>query len=611
MPNERDESFRAVLEGGPERLMDGQETAEREEAAGAYAGESPEHFVKYGEACLKQSEEANREVREGWSRAWEAYHLKRRGPKKEDWQSEIILPDPLYIGQQAKAIVRQALVERERYFEITDPVGEEGKELADLYTAELKIQLNPQHGNLPVIFADACEMACALGQSPELVPVWGPTPGGTQGLTFDVVMPWNVFRDPDAKPRDPWSGMFWIHREWVDYWVLKSLERKGDTGLYEHLEEAKGSGEQATRQAEARERKDQAWTRHPYRTALQVQEFRGVVLSPSGELLLPNAIYSWSGEAVIRSPVASPYPTLKWPGVSFSPMPHLERFEGRGLLEGMLSLWRTTMNLLDLTVDDLNWVVNRMVEIDPNLLMDGGKDSEVYPGKAWWKKANAAGQQAIREVVMSGGKAGSVLPVVAYFWEKTQQGSFITDFVAGLTAPRETTLGETQLKTQRALGVFDSIAREFEAALVQVLWAVIETVAVHWTAFSSPSVEEAVGPAAGRFAAMGLMDPAERMRQLQLKANIQVHGISAFLKHAQHLERLDAFMQRASVPAFAPFLKPHKMLLAEEAALGLAHEGMVVTEEELQQAAPAPGPAMVQAALQAAGMQNGGANAPR
>ena len=77
------------------------------------------------------------------------------------------------------------------------------------------------------------------------------------------------------------------------------------------------------------------------------------------------------------------------------------------------------------------------------------------------------------------------------------------------------------------------------------------------------------------------------------------------------MERLDAFMQRASVPAFAPFLKPHKMLLAEEAALGLAHEGMVVTEEELQQAAPAPGPAMVQAALQAAGMQNGGANAPR
>jgi len=69
----------------------------------------------------------------------------------------------------------------------------------------------------PIVFNDAAEMGFAVGQSKEIIAKWV----NGQGLVFDTIEPWKIYRDPDAEPRNPWSGMYWIHEDWRDIWSLK------------------------------------------------------------------------------------------------------------------------------------------------------------------------------------------------------------------------------------------------------------------------------------------------------------------------------------------------------------------------------------------------------
>jgi hypothetical protein len=42
-----------------------------------------------------------------------------------------------------------------------------------------------------------------------------------------MVEPWKIHRDPDAISRQPQSGMYWIHQEYLDYWLLRKWMKDG------------------------------------------------------------------------------------------------------------------------------------------------------------------------------------------------------------------------------------------------------------------------------------------------------------------------------------------------------------------------------------------------
>ena len=95
----------------------------------------------------------------------------------------------------------------------------ENKKDAEFWQKVMEYQLNEAHANLPKRFTRSTIMALAIGSSTEMVPRW--IPG--KGLRFSLIEPWKIFRTPDAAvSEDPQSGLYWIHQEWLDYFVLKN-----------------------------------------------------------------------------------------------------------------------------------------------------------------------------------------------------------------------------------------------------------------------------------------------------------------------------------------------------------------------------------------------------
>ncbi len=550
------------------------ELAERMEAAQAYAEEDDSHYVEYYHECKKESLKASEDIRKIQDECWKGYQLEMDYSEKEDWQSKAVLPDPFMSIQQAKAIVRKAF-DSPNYFTV-EGVEYGDKMTADFVRAGLGFWFNAQHAKFPVNFCDATEMAFAIGLSHEVIPRWD----NEKGLIFELIEPWKIYRDPDAKARDPWSGMYWIHDEWMDLWQLHEMERQGIYAGTADLSEDKTDG-QWDHEKEAR-RKEQYWTRSKYRKGVLTGEVWGTVLDRNNEVLLPNGRYTVAGDKVILKPEICPFVRMRWPGTSFSPYVHLLRYEGRGIIQNVLSLWWLQNNMLNLHMDALNWAINKIREIDPSLLLDPS-DTEVYPGVQKTRKAGAQGPAIT--VVEERGTTGDVLPNMQFLNQKYENGCGVNQFVAGLPGSRSSiTLGETKIKTQQSMGLFDSIGADVEAGAVNVIYAAYETLVLNWTGTSTPSPERVFGQEYPEAARMFSAMPIEQRKELlRMGCDIKVSGIAAQLKQAEMVERLQYLTKLTAEPRFEKYTKPYELLSSNAEAVGDSDAKYIVTPDEAKQ----------------------------
>jgi hypothetical protein len=439
------------------RGMDGKELAEREEAAQAYAGESERHFVDYLADCTRQSEEENKDIRAAWAECWDLFCEKepRNYAYKEGWQQRIIVPRPRDAVLYGAANIKKAF--SPDFLTIED----EGSDAASAFWKKtMNVELDDSHANFIECFEDASKMSLAVGLSQELIPVYKPG----KGLSFQLVEPWKILRDPDAPPKDPHGGMYWIHREWIDWYVLKEMEK---SGVYRNVDACADVNENEddpflTKEAIKR-RKDQIYNRSAYRKMILASEFYGTVLDPKGNMLLPTATFTVAGGRVISLPKVPPYRRHRWPGVSFSPLPHMLRHGGDGLLKSVKSIWEAMCNIMCLHVDGLNWLVNPPTEINVDALVDA-EDVEDWPGKKYLVRDTVAGQQAIRPVTRKQDVTNAILANMQYMDQLFQRGTMVTDSIQGLPGWRQDmTWRESEMLLQQSLGVYGLMGSSIES----------------------------------------------------------------------------------------------------------------------------------------------------
>ncbi len=310
-------------------------------------------------------------------------------------------------------------------------------------------QLNEDHANFSIKFTDATGMGFAVGQSLEMIPVWREG----RGLDYIGVEPWKIHRDPDAVTRNSQSGMYWIHQEYIDLYVLKGLEKTGKYSRVDKIGESSATpkDENLTKE-EIAKRKNKIYQRSKFRKAPLVSEFWGTILDNKGNMLLPNSTYTFSNSVVIEPPRITPYSTLRWPGISFSPIPDFLSYEGRGLLHGIRSLWAFICSVLCLYNDNLNWVVNPMTETELTALVDTD-DIDSYPGKNWLTRGSMQGNQVVRTVERKA-RTADVLSVAKYYEELFDSGTFVTHALKGQVEKREITAREAAQHLEQSMGVF-------------------------------------------------------------------------------------------------------------------------------------------------------------
>jgi hypothetical protein len=552
--------------------LDEKETAEREEAAQAYGRENEGHYVSFMDDCVRQSVDAMRKIRLNQQECWDVFN-EEEPPNymlKEAWQSRVVVPKPYSSCQFAQALVRKAFDAEFLSIENTQD------ENAALFWQKLMtLMLSRTYSNFPINFTDATGMSFAVGQSMEMIPTWQPG----KGLRYVLTEPWKIHRDPDSLSRQPQSGMYWVHQEYLDYYLLKDGETNG---LYENVPDMGPGGTYGKTGAdvnltpeEIARRKEMMWKRSKYRSMVLTSEFWGTVLDKKGELLLPNATFTVAGNRVIRLPKASPYPTLRWPGISFSALPHLLRFDGRALIQGIKSLWYFMNSLFCLHADNLNWIVNPPTELDISALVDT-TDIDNYPGKQYLTRGTVSGQQAFR-VADRKSQTGDILANMNFADQRFQEGVMMNKESMGLPGYRaEVTKGEAAQNLEQSMTVVGLIGKNLEDGALWAIQAGAETVAINITYDELAALMGA--DAANAYADSG-SPTGLRLPQLN-NGTFKVAGISALMRDMEIVRSIrDVVLPMSDSELFRPYLKPYQLVRAVEKRLGLRDEGIVVDEK--------------------------------
>ena len=560
--------------------LDEQELAEREEAAQAYAGEEEKHFVDYLQDCVKQSAAAMEEIRKTQLDCYDCY--KENKPvsysKKEPWQSQIVIPKPFATVQYGASAIKKAFTPK--FLSVRNPKDERA---GRFWQRVMDDQLNEQAANFTIRFTDAVTMSLAIGVSMEMIPRF--VPG--RGLEYCLVEPWKIHRDPDSMSRDNQSGIYWIHQEYLDWYILKEGEKNGQyRNVARCIEETETTADDFLTKEAIAERKKQIWQRSEFRKMVQVSEFWGTILGPKGDLLLPNARYTVAGGRVIRLPEKNSYETLRWPGCAFSPMPDLLCFGGRGLLEGVLTVWEAMCNIMCLHQDYLLWIVNPMHEINIDAL-DNPADVKTYPGKEYITRDTANGQQAVRSVQRRF-VTNEILANMQYHDQNFQRGSLVTDGIQGLPGFRkDMTYRESAQNLDQALGVYSLMGENIEAGAIAAICAGAEMIYHHagyadyQRIFTEKELQE-FGIYADPYSPNGVSGVPP------IDGAFHVSGMQALMRENEALMNIRTLIlpllgQGGQPSVFTPYLKPYEILKAIETRTNLRDENIIVNENEAKQ----------------------------
>jgi len=555
-------------------IIDDQELKDREEAASALADQDERHFVDYCIECARESRDSRRQVLDAMSLLWDGYNNIMDFGDKEDWQSTVTTNRPFTAVERAVSIVAKAF--KNPNYITTEGVEINDRDVSKYVKEAMDFWCNHPQVNFPRKFTNASRMGMAVGLSNEMIPRW------ENGLILDWTEPWKICRDPDALPGESQSGMYWIHEEWIDKW---KIDEAGKDGYYINTDRVKegGAGIHSIEQnkEEIERRKKMWWQRNTFRKAVLVREFNGTVLDRQGNLLLPNARYTIGSDVLIRKPTTVHFVKRKFPGSSFSPVPHILRYDGRGIVEGIFDLWKMLNKMLSLTMDDFSWVVNRMREVMPELFLDP-TDLDLYPGKDIYRSTDLPQVQSVKDLLTTS-SIDKILAVAQYMGQQIDNGDFVTEFVSGLPGSRsQITKGEVEIKTEQNMGIFDLIGTEIEYGAMDIGYGIFETMVLNWNANSNPSPTRVLGNNSfTNF--LEQADLATKKEFLRQECDIKIVGISAQIKMAEKAKYLMAFKQFAESGVFAPFIKPRELLNEISGAFGMHKAPFIKTDEEVSQ----------------------------
>lgn len=567
-------SLHQASRGGPDQPeMDAQELREREEAAQAYSREDESHFVSFLDDCVRTSVNAMTDIRQVQDECWRVFNEEEpyNYANKEPWQSRVMYPKPFKLVQFGQAIVRKAFD-----VEFLSIENERDDAAANFWRKLMGTMLSRNYANFATNFVDATGMSLAVGQSMEMIPVWRPG----KGLRYILIEPWKIHRDPDAVSRQPQSGMYWIHQEYMPYHLLKEWEKEGrfvnigDFGPGGSWGQSKDPNLSET---EIARRKAMVWSKSTYMKAVLTSEFWGTVLDRRGEMLLPNASFTTAGGRVIGPPKTSPYPTLRWPGIGFSALPHLLRFDGRGLVQGIKSLWYLMCNLMSLHADHLNWMVNPMVEVDISTLVDQ-RDVDIYPGKIWQTHGSAQGQQAVRTTDIRS-QVGEAIAILNFYDQRSQDGGLLDYSAMGAPGYRaEVTAREAAQNLDQSMTVVGSMGKNLEDGALSAILAGAETVAINLT---YEELAMLMGPeVAAQYQVPVSEEFPTGLNLPQLTTgNFRVSGISALMQDMEVVKSIrDVVLPMAENELFQPYLRPYQLCRSIEKRLRLENEKCFVDQ---------------------------------
>lgn len=421
----------------------------------------PAYLVEYVKARKKEADDASRERRTKWTELWQLFQNKQDYTDKQSWQSKIFTPKVFTHTIRASALVERAVLQTSTLFKVD--IDEEAYEESEHKEArekarkvEKKMKSHLEQTNFADSYGEGTTSTFLLGLGCDKR-LWDEDIPSCHYENTDVM---NLWIDPAFMPFTARRPGYMIERKVEKLAILLDKVAKNPTNYKKEAVDKLEAGFAVKQEIKMRERTRRGLSEHSAKDKpIELLEFWGDIISKDGKHILRDQLLVIANETELIRHHENPF-NDKLPPYRLKvavPYPH-RGIAGVSLVEGAVPLQYTLNNLLNLYMDNLNFTVNKMYEVQKTGLVDQQKARRIYPGKIFLKSTD---QRVVQEVNTT--PIGmEVINAVKVVDSELRQATAITEYVEALPSKHKQTLGEIEKKTAEAHGFFDVIARRLE-----------------------------------------------------------------------------------------------------------------------------------------------------
>ena len=430
--------------------------------------DDPQYLVNYVVEAKKVAENATKERRTKWAELWLLYQNKQDYTGKKEWQSKMFSPKIFMHTIRAAALVERAALQTSTLFKVVfdEEYYEEGQheEMTEKATkVEKKIKNHLEKTNFAECLGENSISSFLLG----LGAVKRRWDDNEPKATYDNIDVMNLFISPDYKPYTQPRPKHIIEYKVMDLADLLDDFSK-NPGNYKKTAVDKLESSYAQKQEiRVKERQRRGISEYsPQDKQVELLEFWGDIISKDGKKILRNQVLVIANESELIRHHENPFDDELPPYRLSIPIIYPHRgIAGTSLVEGAVPLQYTLNNIINLYMDNLNFTVNKMYQMNKAGLVDPQKARRIYPGKVFL--ANVS-EKIIHEITTTpvGQEVVNAIKIVD---SELRQATAITEYVEALPSKHKQTLGEIEKKTAESHGFFDVIARRLERNLLAKL----------------------------------------------------------------------------------------------------------------------------------------------
>lgn len=442
------------------------------------------YLTNYVLDMQKESIDATFEQRESWEELWSLYQGKQNYGKKESWQSKIFVPKIPMAVEQATSTVARAVMNLNDLFN-TMAVSDEDQDIQQDIDKEFKGYL--EESNFTEAYSEHIKPAILLGAS-GIKCLWE-----AGQLTYYYIDPKDLWVSPEWGGSEARAPRYTIERREMDLAEFKAMSKAantkkravGEKDLWDESAITKIEEDFADQKARAIDRASKDLSEYtPVKPRVELLEYWGSIIGENGKLKPAQLLVIANQQYVIRSG-DNPFDDQKPPYILTIPRPYPGRgCCGESLVANIVSLQYSYNNVFNMYMDNTNFTVNKMFEIDTTRAINPKNLSRLYPGKAIHKQG---AQRVMEEIPVSpvGQDAFNMLEVLN---REIERGTAVTEFVSGQSGKTKTAY-ETKVKTAQSQGIFETMARTIEKNSLKPLLEMSFSRITQYV----PSMEEAVG----------------------------------------------------------------------------------------------------------------------
>jgi len=557
----------------------------------------------------QQAEDEYRNVRAVWDDCWAMYINYQDTSKKEDWQSKVFLSELYPAIKKATSLLKRILFRARRVFDLKDPLNE-GMDSIEIAGQERVLDYWLNSIGWIQVLGKAIESGLVFGLG--IIKLWwepikktGVEVSKQTKVEQDDAGMYNTYVDialdkvtyessrlaaEVVDPRQTWfdkAGTFFIEESYIPVYMLEQYSKKGPNGeapLYDaaqvkKLKEIDYAFDQT--EVERLANLNISAQKNSFKKTAHIYEYHGPLFARDGSLINENAYLVLANKEYILNPhrIDKPYNFYgslegRSPYIKFSPIDFLFRNEGQSMIEAAVSLQKALNNLINMSMDGLLWKLNKLIEVDPDLLRNPDVLLNLEPGRPILKKGS---EQAVREIPFSDIPQGA-LASIEIIRRAIQNVDFITDIMMALNTRADTTATEVQVKTGEANAMWESIGITVEEAIKEFVEMTRQLAIMYWDDFRDPVLQE-ISKKYGL--PLNRSTREEKVMFLLRNVTIRSGAVSEYFRKMEELKSLLEFLgicakipplyQRLNLREFADrllgyfaFADSHELLISEE-----------------------------------------------